>query len=608
MGIKINKLRIKNITSYVGDNEIDLSNMKYKNFVILNGRIIDDVNTNGSGKSSIIYSILTSLGLLPNFKSIKSLNSDDDSEIKLELINEDNNHKITVHRIFNSGRKSTLNINSTNPDDLMFLRVKDNQDFLKNKLNIDTNFLLTHIFTPSNESIYDLSSTQLFDLLEKLFKINEMDNLNTYLKNKIKNIKNEITIKENKIKSNDDLINTFLKKNIEEFKQKKENINITHSLDDSKNKIRNKINEIQSYLNNLKKVSLNLNLEEILNNSLYDKLIETLKIVSKEVDSHINKIQKEINNLSSNEKHYKNIIKEYSNLKTLNKCPVCKQTITNETKLNYEKFIIEYTDKLNDIVKQRQSLNNEIEQYKQDYKILLKLQSEFNVLTSLINELTNIIKNKMETQKLIDSEIKKYEEKLKEVTNENEQLKKEIISLSDTLNILNFLYNITKKKSEIRQKYIYSFIEQLKFSSSEFQSILNENESFDIELDETRSNQIIFGIRRGNVLIPFKLLSNGERKKTSIILIFTILKILNLTNNESKLKLLVFDDFFNGLDNNNIYKILNTMYEFSNKYDYQIIISNNNIEKIDFPCVVVDIVKDESGISYIESIRDSEFM
>lgn len=608
MGIKINKLRIKNITSYVGDNEIDLSNMKYKNFVILNGRIIDDVNTNGSGKSSIIYSILTSLGLLPNFKSIKSLNSDDDSEIKLELINEDNNHKITVHRIFNSRRKSTLNINSTNPDDLMFLRVKDNQDFLKNKLNIDTNFLLTHIFTPSNESIYDLSSTQLFDLLEKLFKINEMDNLNTYLKNKIKNIKNEITIKENKIKSNDDLINTFLKKNIEEFKQKKENINITHSLDDSKNKIRNKINEIQSYLNNLKKVSLNLNLEEILNNSLYDKLIETLKIVSKEVDSHINKIQKEINNLSSNEKHYKNIIKEYSNLKTLNKCPVCKQTITNETKLNYEKFIIEYTDKLNDIVKQRQSLNNEIEQYKQDYKILLKLQSEFNVLTSLINELTNVIKNKMETQKLIDSEIKKYEEKLKEVTNENEQLKKEIISLSDTLNILNFLYNITKKKSEIRQKYIYSFIEQLKFSSSEFQSILNENESFDIELDETRSNQIIFGIRRGNVLIPFKLLSNGERKKTSIILIFTILKILNLTNNESKLKLLVFDDFFNGLDNNNIYKILNTMYEFSNKYDYQIIISNNNIEKIDFPCVVVDIVKDESGISYIESIRDSEFM
>jgi DNA repair exonuclease SbcCD ATPase subunit len=608
MGIKINKLRIKNITSYVGDNEIDLSNMKYKNFVILNGRIIDDVNTNGSGKSSIVYSILASLGLLPNFKSIKSLNSDDDSEIKLELINEDNNHKITVHRIFNSGRKSELNINSTNPDDLMFLRVKDNQDFLKNKLNIDTNFLLTHIFTPSNESIYDLSSTQLFDLLEKLFKIDEMDNLNTYLKNKIKDIKNEITIKENKIKSNDDLINTFLKKNIEEFKQKKENINITHPLDDSKNKIRNKINEIQSYLNNLKKVSLNLNLEEILNNSLYDKLIETLKIVSKEVDSHINKIQKEINNLSSNEKHYKNIIKEYSNLKTLNKCPVCKQTITNETKLNYEKFIIEYTDKLNDIVKQRQSLNNEIEQYKQDYKILLKLQSEFNVLTSLLNELTNVMKNKMETQKLIDSEIKKYEEKLKEVTNENEQLKKEIISLSDTLNILNFLYNITKKKSEIRQKYIYSFIEQLKFSSSEFQSILNENESFDIELDETRSNQIIFGIRRSNVLIPFKLLSNGERKKTSIILIFTILKILNLTNNESKLKLLVFDDFFNGLDNNNIYKILNTMYEFSNKYDYQIIISNNNIEKIDFPCVVVDIVKDESGISYIESIRDSEFM
>ncbi len=608
MGIKINKLRIKNITSYVGDNEIDLSNMKYKNFVILNGRIIDDVNTNGSGKSSIIYSILASLGLLPNFKSIKSLNSDVDSEIKLELINEDNNHKITVHRIFNSGRKSTLNINSTNPDDLMFLRVKDNQDFLKNKLNIDTNFLLTHIFTPSNESIYDLSSTQLFDLLEKLFKIDEMDNLNTYLKNKIKDIKNEITIKENKIKSNDDLINTFLKKNIEEFKQKKENINITHPLDDSKNKIRNKINEIQSYLNNLKKVSLNLNLEEILNNSLYDKLIETLKIVSKEVDSHINKIQKEINNLSSNEKHYKNIIKEYSNLKTLNKCPVCKQTITNETKLNYEKFIIEYTDKLNDIVKQRQSLNNEIEQYKQDYKILLKLQSEFNVLTSLLNELTNVMKNKMETQKLIDSEIKKYEEKLKEVTNENEQLKKEIISLSDTLNILNFLYNITKKKSEIRQKYIYSFIEQLKFSSSEFQSILNENESFDIELDETRSNQIIFGIRRGDVLIPFKLLSNGERKKTSIILIFTILKILNLTNNESKLKLLVFDDFFNGLDNNNIYKILNTMYEFSNKYDYQIIISNNNIEKIDFPCVVVDIVKDESGTSYIESIRDSEFM
>jgi len=603
--MKLNKLKIKNITSYVGSNVIDLSNMKYKNFVILNGRIVNDVNTNGSGKSSIIYSILVSLGLLSNFKSLQSLTTDEDSEIELEL-KDDNSYQITIQRIFGK-KKSILKIDSNNENDLLFLKIKDNTEFLQNKLNIDNNFLLTHVFTPSNESIYDLSSSQLFDLLERLFKIDEMDNLNNYLKDKIKSIKNEITLKENKISTNENLINTFLKKNIEEYRQKLNNIDINQSIESTKQKIQSKINEIQEYISNLKKVKLNFTIDEVLNNhSIIPDLIKTLKELTKEIETQSNTIQKEINNLTSNEKHYKNIIKEYSNLKSLNVCPVCKQTITNETKLNYENFIVEHTNKLNNIVKQRQSLNKEYEKYIEDYKILLKLQSEFNVLQSLISELSNVIKNKVETQQIIEFEIKKNEEKINEVTLENDKLKKDIITLNENLDIMEFLFNITKKKSEIRQKYIFNFIEQLKFASSEFQSILNENEIFDIQLDS--GNQILFGIKRNDILIPFKLLSNGERKKTSIILIFTILKILNLTNNESKLKLLIFDDFFNGLDNNNIYKILNLMYEFSVKYDYQILISNNNIEKVDFPCVVVDIIKDENGISYIESINDSEFI
>jgi len=603
--MKLNKLKIKNITSYVGSNVIDLSNMKYKNFVILNGRIVNDVNTNGSGKSSIIYSILVSLGLLSNFKSLQSLTTDEDSEIELEL-KDDNSYQITIQRIFGK-KKSILKIDSNNENDLLFLKIKDNTEFLQNKLNIDNNFLLTHVFTPSNESIYDLSSSQLFDLLERLFKIDEMDNLNNYLKDKIKSIKNEITLKENKISTNENLINTFLKKNIEEYRQKLNNIDINQSIESTKQKIQSKINEIQEYISNLKKVKLNFTIDEVLNNhSIIPDLIKTLKELTKEIETQSNTIQKEINNLTSNEKHYKNIIKEYSNLKSLNVCPVCKQTITNETKLNYENFIVEHTNKLNNIVKQRQSLNKEYEKYIEDYKILLKLQSEFNVLQSLISELSNVIKNKVETQQIIEFEIKKNEEKINEVTLENDKLKKDIITLNENLDIMEFLFDITKKKSEIRQKYIFNFIEQLKFASSEFQSILNENEIFDIQLDS--GNQILFGIKRNDILIPFKLLSNGERKKTSIILIFTILKILNLTNNESKLKLLIFDDFFNGLDNNNIYKILNLMYEFSVKYDYQILISNNNIEKVDFPCVVVDIIKDENGISYIESINDSEFI
>lgn len=602
--MRITSIKIKNITSYAEEQLIDLSKFKNINFIVLNGRVNDN-NTNGSGKSSIILSIMTSLGLLSNYKSLKSIDSSEDSVIELEL--SDNNHLINIKRVFNK-TKSTLNVYSNNEEDLLFLRIKDNEQFIKDKLLIDNNFTLTHIFTPSNESIYDLSSSQLFELLEKLFKIDEMDKINTYTKNKLKDLKNQLELISNKISMNINLINDF-KKQIDEFKQKKQLNNIDKKLQDLNMKINNIVSLINENILSLKYVNfVNMKIDELLNNSdIIPNLLYEIKNILNTLDKEISFIQKEINSLSSDEKHYKQLISEYSKLKSLNVCPVCKQSITNETKINYDKFIFEYTNNLNDTKSKLITLNNKINNLKNDYKMLLNLQNNFNSLLLILGEIQNVINSKEQTDSIINNEINKYEKKILELEKENEQLNKNIFEIQNEINILEFLYNITKQKSEIRQKYLFNFFSQLKYISSEFSNmVFDSNEMFDVEFD-IEKNQIVFGIKRGDVLIPYKFLSNGEKKKTSIVLIFTILKIMNITNSESLLRTLIFDDFFNGLDNNNIYKIINLMNDFANKYNYQIIISNNNVDIIDFPCVVVNIVK-INNVSYIESVKYREFV
>lgn len=604
MNVRITGIKIKNITSYIEEQSIDLSKFKNVNFVVLNGRVNDN-NTNGSGKSSIILSIMTSLGLLSNYKSLKSIHSSEDSKIELEI--SDDKHLIKIKRVFNK-TKSSLDVFSNNEEDLLFLRIKDNEQFIKDKLLIDENFTLTHIFTPSNESIYDLSSSQLFELLERLFKIDEMDKINTYTKNRLKDLKNKIELISNKITMNKSLIDDF-KKQIDEFKQKKQLNNIDKKLQDLNVKINNIVSLIKESITSLKYVNfVNVKMEDLLNNpEMIVNLLSEIKNILNTLDKEISSIQKEINNLSSDEKHYKQLISEYSKLKSLNVCPMCKQLITNETKINYDNFIVEYTNNLNDIKSKSITLNNKINDLKNDYKTLLNLQNNFNSLLLTLGEIQNLVNSKEQTDSLINSEINKYEKKILELEKENEQLNKNILEIQNEINILEFLYNVTKQKSEVRQKYLFNFFSQLKYVSTEFSNmIFDSGEMFDVEFD-IEKNQIIFGIRRGEVLIPYKFLSNGEKKKTSIVLIFTILKIMNITNSESLLRVLIFDDFFNGLDNNNIYKILNLMNEFSNKYNYQIIISNNNIDIIDFPCVVVDIVK-INNTSYIESVTYKEFV
>lgn len=54
---------------------------------------------------------------------------------------------------------------------------------------------------------------------------------------------------------------------------------------------------------------------------------------------------------------------------------------------------------------------------------------------------------------------------------------------------------------------------------------------------------------------PYQILSTGERRKVGLVLIFTLNDILKVVN-DSNLKIMIFDDYMTGLDEESINQVL----------------------------------------------------
>jgi DNA repair exonuclease SbcCD ATPase subunit len=226
---------------------------------------------------------------------------------------------------------------------------------------------------------------------------------------------------------------------------------------------------------------------------------------------------------------------------------------------------------------------------------LNKIQ-EFKQLYNRARDIWKIVNEQIEQN---DNQVKQIEENIKQIEQQITEKHKLVEELEVKLKHVNLIVELLNVKSPVRKNFLSQYISKMNSIAKSYSSyVLNGNEEFEIVYDD---ESISFGIIRDNVFIPYQLLSNGERKKVSIIFILTILTILNIFKTAPELKLLIFDDFFNGIDNSNVLKILQLLYDFAKQYDYQIIISNNNIQEIPFEYVNVQIKKDyDTNLSTIE--------
>jgi len=509
--MKISRIELKNITVY--DN-VSIEIPDTYNIVLLNS---NDTNiTNGSGKTSIVYSILSVLNIIKSFKGLKRIGSKGDSIISVTFKKDDDN-TYTITRIFDQ-RKSDVIMQP----DIFNIRVKDKIDYFIENIVKDTNkiYSLTHVFVPGKEQIYDLSSIQIFRIIEKIIYNKDLEE---YIK-EIKNQQSTLQTQQSKLISE---IET-LKSSKNKFESLLKNIQHQFSVET----IQKKVNELNKYMSTLNELKKYFNPElEIDFNGKSNEIIQFITSLETSIKQELNEMEKKLVELKTSEQTHTKKIKELNHLKELQKCPTCYRPITKSDVDVYTQLINDETDNLLKVSRDRKT----IEQQYNELKTKLNKIQEFKQLYNRARDIWKIVNEQIEQN---DSQIKQIEENIKQIEQQIVEKSKLVEELDVKLKHVNLIVELLNVKSPVRKNFLSQYISKMNSIAKSYSSyVLNKNEEFEIVYDE---ESISFGIIRDDVFIPYQLLSNGERKKVSIIFILTILTILNIFKTAPELRLLVF--------------------------------------------------------------------
>ncbi|MGC8621459.1 MAG: hypothetical protein ACP5U0_06045 [Caldisphaera sp.] len=313
----------------------------------------------------------------------------------------------------------------------------------------------------------------------------EIDNIEKI--KSIANLYNLIDDHKNKVEKNKDLENEL--KNLELIKLHYDKILKYKEFEDQYQKLSKEIEELKNDINtkkieqarikeinnNYRKMDLRFKrlldnnkdlLEKLFNDiNIFDNiniftlnnLIENLKNYYKGIENEIESDEKEekelnrkIQNIKSNIDIMKNYIKVLEKPGERSECPVCHSKLSGKTvddiKNNYNKEIERHNKELKGLIKEDESLNNEI---KQNKDILKKL-------TYLVNDLSSINEEITDEMKISDQKLASIEAIINEKSKELDQLKKELDSIEDQHNEYqysqSFLKSLNLEKEDVVQK------------------------------------------------------------------------------------------------------------------------------------------------------------
>ena len=190
------------------------------------------------------------------------------------------------------------------------------------------------------------------------------------------------------------------------------------------------------------------------------------------------------------------------------------------------------------------NLFDKIKENRKKMENLIKYEKELLEISNLISKYNGIVSSLDFVSKTIEEKEVKLNECKKEkekITNEIEQKKKEliyldkIIELMDSKLIRKKIYNTYK---EIFNKYLKQYRE--KFETYE---IMIKN-NFDLKILKRKSE------------VNYSNLSKGEETKLNLVVIFALIKMLELLNN-IKIDTLIFDEIDGVLDTENLNQVIN---------------------------------------------------
>ena len=540
--ILFRKLRWKNFLS-TGNTftEIDLN--RNKSTLI--------VGENGAGKSTILDALSFSLYGKP-FRKIN----------KPQLMNSINTKNMAVEVEFDIGKNKYKIIRGMKPNVFEVYQngnmvnqnaeMKEYQEMLEKhilKLNHKSFSQIVILGSASFTPFMQLPAAHRREVIEDLLDIQIFSTMNTLLKGKVLQNKEELIDADISIKLTNQKIESF-KQNLEKLKQNNDQLIEEYTI---------KIQNAQKDCNRINALKHDL---EINNTELREKIVDESKI-----SSRLRKLDELMYKFNDKQKK---IEKEIAFYHDNDNCPTCKQELQVEfkqTKMSTRheqlKELNEALDKLKDEKKTCYSRIDEIQEVTNQINTNGSMITEYNQQIRLCENMIESYQNNIKT---IESQTQKNQIDSSELDTLTQNLetsinnKNKLAEYKNTLDIAATLLKDTGIKTKIIRQYVPIMNKLINkyLASMDFFVNFELNENFEEKIKSRYRDEF-----------SYDSFSEGEKLRIDLALLFTWRAIAKLRNSAST-NLLIMDEIFDSsLDNSGteeFLKILNTLTQDTNVF------------------------------------------
>ncbi len=503
------------------------------------------LGTNGAGKSTILDAL--TFGLFG--KPFRKIN-------KPQLVNTINEKDCLIEIEFKIGKKDWLVRRGIKPNVFEILvngklldqdsKVKDYQKYLEEnilKLNYksftQTVILGSATFVP----FMQLSAADRRDIIEDLLDIKIFTTMNDLLKIKQSELKDELFENDKNRELVDQNIDMH-ERYIESAEENKEKAIQVH-----KGKIGLKGTEINLHLSDIEELNIQVK-------DLNENIIDYTKVKNKQ--SKLDNLESQL--MSSSKKHSKDI----KWFESIDSCPTCKQSVTEDHKCN---MIDDKKEKVVEIDKAISALSAE-------FKTVNLRMNEITTIQQNITEINGQIIDKNTVVRMLHNQISELNNELNDMKNDDSasvtKLNKELKSLKKKLGVHN------KEREELLSRREYYSVSSLllkdtgvktsiiKYYLPKMNKLINKYlQEMDFYINFTMDEKFSENIKsRGRENFSYASFSEGEKMRIDLALLFTWRSIAKMKNSVNT-NLLILDEVFDSsLDisgTDEFLKLLNTL-------------------------------------------------
>ncbi len=485
------------------------------------------VGTNGAGKSTVLDALTFSLFGKPFRKISKGqlINTTNEKDCKVEV---EFSIAETQWKVVRGIKPNLFEIHRNGLCMDQFSNANDQQKWLERnvlKMNYKSFTQIVILGSSTFVPFMQLTAPHRRDVIEDLLDIKIFSSMNSLIKDKIREVKEEVRTLELKKESLNDKVDmqkNFIKELEDQGKER---------IEDNKQKITNLFSECDNYVSE----------NEAFENDVHDLTI-TQEVVTGATGKlvELGMLRGKISNKVAT------ITKEHKFFTDNTVCPTCGQDIQEDFRINK---LDDAQSKAKELKAGYQKLEEAIKEEEEREHQFTQLSQEITKLTHGISKNNTRISGCQRQIRDLESEIQRLTEQLADRNTEHEKLEsfrenlantyENLASQKDIINYYNFSYGLLKDggvKSKIIKKYLPLINQQI----NRYLQIMDFyiNFTLDEEFNETVQSPI-------HDNFSYSSFSEGEKMRIDLALLFTWREVARFKNSVNT-NLLILDEVFDS--------------------------------------------------------------